>query len=104
VSTASFTWDEVYAALGPLMYEDAPESKLEAELSRLVAQQDSVESLGRYFRIDRDALHTIKTQLLALGLIQRSTRRRAVSDTETYWSLSIPGERHLMKLRALQRG
>lgn len=44
----------------------------------------------------------IKIQLQALGLITYGTKKRAVSDTKTYWKLTPYGEKYLLKIRAIK--
>lgn len=43
-------------------------------------------------------------QLDALGLIEQSVKKRAVSDRHTYWTLTAWGRRRLMQLRAVTSG
>jgi Domain of unknown function (DUF4062) len=100
---SEISWDDLFTALGPLMYEDASEAKLLSELTRVVSKQSNSGTLPQYFSIDREALDTVKTQFLALGFIRKSLRRRAVHDTETYWSLTPRGERYLISSMALRR-
>ena len=45
----------------------------------------------------------IKVQLQALGLMTPGTRRRPVSDDNTYWKLTPYGEKHLLQLKAIRR-
>jgi hypothetical protein len=45
----------------------------------------------------------LKVQLLALGLIEQSIRRRGVNNKGAYWTLTKPGQAHLMRLRAVRR-
>ena len=42
-------------------------------------------------------------QFRALGLIAKSTRKRNVKDTSTYWSLTPYGDEQLTALRAIVR-
>lgn len=41
-------------------------------------------------------------QLQALGLMAPGTKRRAVSDSQTYWKLTPYGEKYLLKVRAIK--
>jgi DNA topoisomerase IA len=45
----------------------------------------------------------VLVQFVALRLIVQSDRRRAVSDTNTYWTLTQLEKTHLMQLRARRR-
>ena len=106
--TIETTWDAIFGALGPLMIAEAPESKLVARLAQLVQRRLDGEGAlpkGRALTVsaESDDFDTIKLQLRALGLTDRSPRKRGVSDRETYWSLTPYGDAHLMRLRALPR-
>jgi hypothetical protein len=51
-----------------------------------------------------DTFGTIMVQFKALGLIEKSERKRSVSDSGTYWTLTAYGDSHLTSLRAISRG
>jgi hypothetical protein len=54
-------------------------------------------------KVLEDDFQTIKIQLLALGLLQKSVRRRSLKDTATYWSLTPYGEHYLTVLKAIRQ-
>jgi hypothetical protein len=45
----------------------------------------------------------IRVQLQALGLMEPGIKKRAVSDTKTYWKLTPFGEKYLIQIRALRK-
>ena len=45
----------------------------------------------------------IRIQFQALGLMEPGTKKRAVSDNNTYWKLTPFGEKYLIQIRALRR-
>lgn len=98
------TWDEIFACLGPPMFDEASERELKNQLREKVALvlkwKDSV------WRIDlRDEdFQTIKVQLRALGLIQMSVKKRSLKDTESYWTLTPYGEHYATVLKAIPAG
>lgn len=104
------TWDEVFAVVGPLMLHECTEYELkntiESKTHELLSERDQwyIDHYGESPSLAADSFQTIKMQLIALGLIQKADRKRPISDTETYWTLTPYGETHLMKLRALKRG
>jgi hypothetical protein len=111
VATEEFTWDELFAMLAPLMMDEASEDRLRERLryelasigpraNREVLKEG--ESLSGT-ELEEDSFQAVKVQLFALGLIQKSVKKREVRDTSTYWSLSPSGEAHLMRLRAIRR-
>jgi predicted DNA binding CopG/RHH family protein len=105
-------WDDIFAAMSPLMIDEASESQLTQALNDLVVTEvfqglaDSSQFKGhrlRSFRISRDDFQTIKIQLRALGLIAKSTKNRSVKDTATYWTLTPYGDTVMTRLRAIKK-
>ncbi len=105
-------WDEIFAAMSPLMINEATEAQLASALDRLVSQLASLDFAGfdelagltlMNFRVSRDDFQTIKIQLRALGLITKSTKNRSVKDTATYWTLTPYGDTVMTRLRAIQK-
>jgi len=47
--------------------------------------------------------YTVKIQLIALGLIEKSDKRRSVKDSSTYWRLTTYGEGLMIRLMALRK-
>ncbi|MDM0103749.1 DUF4062 domain-containing protein [Variovorax sp. J22R24] len=114
--TASFrsSWNDIFAELAPLMIDEASEKQLKGQLSQfcithnldtLSKEKSTAPYRLKNFRADSDDFHTIKVQLLALRLIQKSEKKksRSVNDKETYWTLTPHGENVMMTLRAIRR-
>ncbi len=107
--TYSTTWNAVFKRLAPEMMDEASESRLTEVLSgygvELVRVQASNTTLGAVYGADvvLESFNDVKVQLSALGLIERSERRRAISDKNTYWRLTSRGVEQLMRLRAIRR-
>lgn len=107
------TWDELFAAVGPLLFDESAEHTMKRALdehcSGLVDQNEfayAIELTNGTITgttVVDDAFHEVKTQLYALGLIQRSQRARGVKDRNTYWTLTPFGEKQLISLRAIRR-
>lgn len=113
-SEFSLTWDYIFSALSPLMIDEASELVLKQEVNKLArpfarkAMDDDKETKDRAIKdvtVDPDDFNTIKIQLLALKLIEKSNKKknRGVSDKATYWTLTPHGETTMMTLRALRR-
>jgi len=99
----SLTWNKIFARLGPLMFEEASETELERALAQLSAGSDREPGLYGKATLDGSALHLVKTQLVALGLITKSVRNHGVRDRETYWSLTAQGEAAVISLTAVRK-
>jgi uncharacterized protein DUF4062 len=117
-----FTWDGVFSSLGPDLLDEADErdmfravsswltsrfgdavrSAAEEGLELKKRTKDTVQSVSLQLQ-DVD-FGTVMIQLNALGLITRSEKKRSVSDTGTYWTLTPFGTEHLTTLRAVRRG
>jgi len=102
--TAEPTWDHIFSHVGPLMYDDASEDTMARALSGYASWDEAVEGKSASgITVDSNIFQTIKIQLLALGLIQKSDKKRAVADKGKYWKLTPYGENYLMKLRAIRK-
>jgi len=104
---ARLSWDEIFASLGPLMLNESAETKLQSAFQNFVAvrlrESGDLPSGILSGSASSDDFQSVKLQLLALGLIQKSERRRGVNDSNIYWSLTPYGESKLIQLRAVQR-
>lgn len=105
-------WNKIFSALSPLMIHEAPESELLNALNALLAEIVSTllesDDEFRYrspvdVQISDNDFQTIKIQLRALGLINKSNRSRSVRDKETNWTLTPYGDSVMTRLRAIRK-
>lgn len=106
------TWNELFAAIAPLMIQEAMEPAIKNALDSLAGSMN-IENLqtnkkfARHsfstFRISQDDFQTVKVQLRALGLIARSEKTRSVKDAGTYWTLTPYGDEVMTQLRAIRK-
>jgi hypothetical protein len=106
------TWNEVFAALAPLMMNEASRKALRSRFEELlhevaIRQRSSDEGMeGKLIKsltVPDRALDTVIVQLRALGLIRVSERKRSIQDRGAYWTLTPYGDRLMVQLRALRR-
>jgi hypothetical protein len=115
------TWDELFSALGPALLEESEQRALRREVNSWITRTYGAEFRadvrkrseaegnevagyrGTKIALSDDDFGTLVVQLRALGLIQRSDRKRSVNDKGTYWTLTPYGDTHLTTLRAIQR-
>ena len=115
------TWDALFSALGPSLLDEAEQKALRSQVNawftrrygsrfRAAVRKDAeaagdevVAFKGTKLQLSEDDFGTLIVQLKALGLIQRSERKRSVSDKGAYWTLSPFGDTHLTTLRAIHR-
>lgn len=93
-------WDDIFGGLGPLMFDEASEYDLKRQLREMVAMRLGVTNHW-HVEIPNEDFQTIKVQLLALGLIRKSVKRRSLKDSETYWKLTPYGEHYATVLKAI---
>lgn len=98
-----YEWNDLFSEIGPLLMEEASETQMRERLASQLPRyvQSTLPPNAELFRIADDDFDTIKIQLMALGLIARSSRKHAPTDRERYWSLTAYGEAELMRLRAI---
>jgi hypothetical protein len=114
------TWDEVFAAVGPALFDESSQGTMHEKLNAFFGveaydeaaeQFDAIlnrNSVLQNVRITggtiwEDDFDTLLVQLRALGLITKSERKRSVKDTGTYWTLTPYGDERLTALRAIHR-
>lgn len=108
----SMSWWDIFAAISPLMIDEATDTDLIRELNRqimvinideLMKNDDLNGHTIRNFSINKDDFNTIKVQLLALRLIMKSVKNRSVKDKQNYWALAPYGETIMTQLRAIKK-
>jgi hypothetical protein len=98
------SWNTIFFEVGPLLMEEATETQMKERLSAEIWRYDYKDFPdGGSKSITDESFDTIKVQLFALGLIQKSPKKHVPSDTNRYWSLTSYGEASLMKLRAIPK-
>ncbi len=115
------TWDELFSTLGPTLLDEAEQQALHARLNFLIttrwggsfrrsvrndateAGKDITSFRDTRLTLSSDDFGTVLVQLRALGLIQKSDRKRSIADRGTYWTLTPFGDTHLTTLRALRK-
>lgn len=109
----TFTWNQIFAAIAPIMIDEASESEFAKALNSMIQASEGPEifendenlkgmNLGD-FKIKGQDYQTVKVQLRALGLITKSVRSRSVKDNGTYWTLTPYGDNVMTQLRAIRR-
>jgi hypothetical protein len=116
------TWDELFSFIGPTLLDEAEQRPLLLLLNAMLTQRwggefrravrekaaEDKNTINTFrntrLMLDSDDFGTILVQLRALGLIQKSERKRSISDKGAYWTLTPYGDTHLTALRALRKG
>lgn len=101
------TWDNIFSYCGAALSGECTSQEL-AEKMKLAFWHAIPTGIERYNKYSKFPLYyvcedQIRVQLQALGLIESGSKKRAVSDTNTYWKLTPFGEKYLIQIRALRR-
>lgn len=107
------SWNEIFKEISPLMIDESNESALKDKLVVLCREINSnYEAEGiagmKYKRfsssyLDDNSFNQIKVQLRALGLINKSDKKRSIKDNETYWKLTDYGDFLMTRLIAINK-
>lgn len=101
------TWSEIITYTGPALVGECSEKTIEEKIQLLFWHKvpRNLEPMNNYddIIVRHVEFDVIKTQLQALGIITKGTKRRAVSDREVYWQLTPHGEKIFIKLSAIRK-
>jgi hypothetical protein len=108
------TWDDLFAALAPSMMDECSEVDLENVLGEYMRKLMNDETdkfakkdkIGWFMSVDpKDETFddVVRVQFPALGYTRSGDRRRAPSDSNSYWILTDLGREHMMRLRASRK-
>ena len=103
----SVTWDKLFSYCGTALAGECTSEELRKKMHLCFFHSIPSEyqdyndytDITLYYVLE-DQVHV---QLQALGLMESGTKKRAVSDTNTYWKLTPFGEKHLIQIRALRK-
>ncbi len=101
------SWDNIFSYCGTALTGECTEEDLVQKV-QLIYWHSVPPDMQKYNSftdiiiryVDRDQ---IRVQLQALGLMQHGTKKRAVSDKNTYWKLTPYGEKYLIQIRAIRK-
>lgn len=96
-----WTWDQIFACLGPMMFNEASERDLEKLLRERISLDTGLKHVPFLVEVRDEDFQTIKVQLRALGLIQMSVKKRPLGDRGSYWTLTPYGEHYATVLKAI---
>lgn len=120
------TWNQILKGIGPRLLQECEEGELFSALNEWLTSNfwyevdideellSGAKEIGlavaegsirqRKGRFEKEDFSTILVQLVALGIVQKSVRKRSVSDRGTYWALTHFGELRVIQLTALTKG
>ncbi|KKE80962.1 DUF4062 domain-containing protein [Pseudoalteromonas luteoviolacea] len=111
-ATISPSWNDIFAAIAPVLINEATETVLQDEFRKSLIKlardeyEDDEDLKGhrlKSFSFKQDDIYTCMIQLRALGLLKESDKKRSIRDTKTYWTLTPYGDQLMVQLRAISR-
>jgi hypothetical protein len=115
------TWNDLFWAVGPGLLDESNQYRMHLAINSFLTDRfaerardavrtaagrknTTVERFGKVeIALGPDDFATVLIQLRALGLVHQSQKKRSVSDTSAYWTLTPYGDEHLTTLRAISR-
>lgn len=103
----SVTWDKLFSYCGTALSGECSNIELREKITlcfyhaipKKYQDFNGYRDITLYYVLE-DQIHV---QLQALGLMEPGIKKRAVSDTNTYWKLTSFGAKHLIQVRALRK-
>ena len=103
----SMTWDNMFSYCGAELSGECTSEQLSEKMQlciyhaapREIRDLNSLSDFVVFYVLEDQ----IRIQFQALGLIESGVKKRAVSDSNTYWKLTPFGERYLVQVKALKR-
>lgn len=100
------SWDKIFSYVGSTMAGECTEEEFRDKV-QLAYWHSAPNKFTKYNTYEQIIIYhvvfdAIKLQLQALGLVTHGTKKRAVSDTRTYWKLTLYGEKYLLNINAIK--
>jgi hypothetical protein len=115
--TRTETWDSLFAGIGLGLMMEESTSAFRAAIQSFLEKKyrdDNLKKVAQFspdpaqmdepsISISESEFDTIRVQLMALGLIQKSGIRLAYGADQMHWTLTPYGEKRLIQLRAIYK-
>lgn len=97
-------WNDLFSRTCGVLIDEAKEEDYKSRLDSYVSHIIKLD-YPKYENISvfSDNFLSIIIQLKALGLIEKSIKKRSLKDTSTYWKLTQKGDNLITKLRAIPK-
>jgi len=100
------TWDTIFSKCCTVLIDEGSETEFYNVFKQLVTiyLKKKIE-LDDFYNINvfKDSFFSVIIQFKALGLIEKSQKKRSIKDNKTYWKLTIKGDEYLTNLRAIKK-
>ncbi len=105
-------WNSAFSAILPSLIDEASEHTMKSKIDSFAQKEFSLTiAESEYFKgktiqsveFSPESFDTLKVQMAALGIIEKSSKPRSLKNSGTYWSLTPLGEKLMYELRAIRR-
>lgn len=100
----SVSWNNLFAKTCTILMDEAEENDYKIHLNKYIhflvkdKEPKQIEN-----QIILDQFHSVLIQFKALGLIEKSIKKRPIKDNNTYWKLTSKGDNLITQLRAIKK-
>lgn len=98
----NITWSRLFSLIAPEIISYQNDSHVHIELSKFLFSLLGLSSSCKSSIIDQQLFYTIRTQLIAYGLIKVQSLKTTNGSTALFWILSDRGNRLMMDLRTIK--
>ncbi len=104
IDSIELTWNQIFSKTCTILMDEAKEDDYRDQLnSYLHFRIQNEKPTASNLNVISDIFMSILIQFKALGLIEKSTKKRSLKDTNTYWKLTQKGDDLITKLRAIRK-
>ena len=98
------TWNDLFSKTCTILIDEAKEDEYQQHVNKYIKHLLKKKDREVYSAvIILDNFKSILIQFKALGLIEKSIRKRSLKDTSTYWKLTTKGDELITSLRAIRK-
>lgn len=98
------SWNSIFAKTCTILLDEATENDYLIHFNKYLSFIIKKEYSNRIdISVVKDVFMSVLIQFKALGLIEKSVRKRPIKDSSTYWTLTSKGDFLMTQLRAIRK-
>ena len=100
----SVSWNNLFAKTCTILMDEAEEKDYRIQINKYIhflTKDKEPKQIENQIILDR--FHSVLIQFKALGLIEKSIKKRQIKDNNTYWKLTSKGDNLITQLRAIKK-
>ncbi len=103
IDSVEVTWNQLFSKTCTILMDESSEDDYKSHVTSYVKHLTKDKNSQNFQTVLLDDFLSILIQFKALGLIDKSIRKRSIKDKNTYWKLTEKGESLLTNLRAIRK-